>query len=337
MAGVTLGPAELARALGELRVHVEAVEVIQSAVPLPDYPGGPRPSSVLRVRGGGHVGQGENVAFDAAEHARFATSAQAWFRSLPHATLRVATVPRASDAPYERAALEAALIDLGLRQAGLSLSDLTGTRSAALRFVASFAVGSDPARVVAEQRARGYSGDFKVDVDPTWAPGTIATLSREPSIAIFDFKMRGDAQLAQQLATLLPRTLLEDPPASFADFTAPSQRHRISRDAPLLDATAVSRAVARGEAVNLKAPRMAGPLEVLRGLGHALGTGSLAYMGGMFEVGVGRTQAQQLAALYCATAPNDLAPNLPSTVATTARCDSPLTIHLDSPGFGRTP
>jgi L-alanine-DL-glutamate epimerase-like enolase superfamily enzyme len=337
MASVTRGPAALARALGELRVHVEAVEVVQSAVPLPDYPGGPRPSSVVRVLGGGHIGQGENVAFDAAEHVRFASSAHAWFQSLPHATLRVATAPQKAGTPYERAAFEAALIDLGLRQAGLSLFDLTGTRSAALRFVASFAAGSDPARVMAEQRAQGYGGDFKVDVDPTWSPATIATLAREPSIVILDFKARGEAQFAQQLATLLPRAVLEDPPSGLADFTPSSQHHRISRDAPLHDASAVSRAVARGEAVNLKAPRMAGPLEVLRGLDHALGANTLAYLGGMFEVGIGRRQAQQLAALYCATAPNDLAPNLPSTVTPTARSNSPLTIHLDNPGFGSTP
>jgi hypothetical protein len=58
-----------------------------------------------------------------------------------------------------------------------------------------------------------------------------------------------------------------------------------------------------------------------------------AYLGGMFEVGVGRAQARQLAALYCGTAPNDLAPNVASA-RNSMRANSPATIYLDRPGFG---
>jgi L-alanine-DL-glutamate epimerase-like enolase superfamily enzyme len=329
-----LSPAELAAALGELSVHVDAVEVVPGAVHLPDYPDGPRPSSVLRLLGGRHMGQGENVAFVAAEHAQFASYASAWFYAQPsRSALHVGAALGTSGTPYERAALEAALIDLALRQAELSLFDLSGRQQAALRFVASFAAGSEPQRVIAERRAQGYSGDFKVDVDPAWDQTTIDALAHEPSIAILDFKMRCEPQFAQHLAVSMPHALLEDPPPAFEAL--PADRQRVSRDAPLLDAAAVALAVARGEAVNLKAPRMGGPLEVLRGLDHALRAGTLAYLGGMFEVSVGRSQAQQLAALYCASAPNDLAPNVPSTpLATTSRSHSPLTIRLDGPGFG---
>ena len=101
------------------------------------------------------------------------------------------------------------------------------------------------------------------------------------------------------------------------------------------DEHAVARARARGEAVNLKAPRMGGPLELLRGLERALaleqagepGARFSAYLGGMFEVGVGRAQARQLAALYCGTAPNDLAPNVASA-RNSQRANSPATIYL---------
>jgi hypothetical protein len=114
---------------------------------------------------------------------------------------------------------------------------------------------------------------------------------------------------------------------------------RISRDASVLDESAVLAVRARGEAVNLKAPRMGGPLELLRGLERALlgneaarGARGPVYFGGMFEVGVGRRQARQLAALYCSTAPNDLALN--EAEGTAPRMSSRAVISLDRPGFG---
>lgn len=116
----------------------------------------------------------------------------------------------------------------------------------------------------------------------------------------------------------------------------------MARDAAVGDARAVGEAVAEGEAVNLKAPRMGGPLELLRGLEIALRAGAPVYLGGMFELGVGRAQARQLAALYCGGGPNDLAAVAlaaeagPADVrATGIRAQtSPTTIALDAPGFG---
>ena len=82
--------------------------------------------------------------------------------------------------------------------------------------------------------------------------------------------------------------------------------------------------------MNLKAPRMGGPLEVARGLERARGD---CVPRGMFEVGVGRVQARQLAALYCPTGPNDLAPNRAEPL-TQGRENSPVLVRLDQPGFG---
>lgn len=108
----------------------------------------------------------------------------------------------------------------------------------------------------------------------------------------------------------------------------------------ITDEHAVATARARGEAVNLKAPRMGGPLALLRGLERALAPSEHphdarvpAYFGGMFEVGVGRQQARQLAALYCDAAPNDLALNQ-TAEPSALRTSSPVVIRLDRPGFG---
>lgn len=338
MVGVTpqLGPGALAETLARLEVRVDSAEVERSAVPLADYPGGPRPSSIVRLSGEGHLGFGENVAFYEQEHERFAAHVAAWARRNAGARLlHVGSAVLGEGTPYERAALEAALIDLALCQARLSLSALTGVETAQLRFVVSLAASPDPSAAVQHLRRQGFTGDLKIDVDPAWSPAILAAMANDPSVAVFDFKGRGDAALAAALYTS-STALLEDPPLGFDP--PPLALPRISRDASVADARSVAALSARGESVNLKAPRMGGPLEVLRGLELGRSTRrtevqaqALAYLGGMFEVGVGRSQARLLAALYCPSGPNDLALN-----GAEPRANPPALIRLDQPGFGRT-
>ena len=332
-------PGELAGLLEALDVRIESALVERHSVSLPDYPGGPRPSSVVRLSGGGCSGWGENVAFHEQDHERFAASVERWFAArAASAPSAVRSALGAEGTPYERAALEAALIDLALRQAGLSLYDLSGVPEASLRFVQSLAADPDPEAVIRRLREEGFHGELKVDVDPSWGERVLESLAQEPRIAIFDFKGRGDASLACRLGAACASALFEDPPSGFeAPNTTP--RSRVSRDASLLDERAVAAALARGEAVNLKAPRMGGPLAVLRGLQHAWAgkqpdSQPSAYLGGMFETHVGRAQARQLAALYCASAPNDLALNVANAAGPRERSESPAQIRLDQPGFG---
>lgn len=305
MVGVAprLSPAELARTLAALPVHLERAHVTQTAVPLPDYPGEPRPSSTVELHGAGLTGYGENVAFYGAEHVAFAEHVDEWARTAR--TSDALTVERAlADTAlprYERAALEAALIDLALRQAELSLYDLTDVPEAELRFVASLSGGADPIRAITRLRDTGFVGELKLDLDEHWTDHVLSELGHDPSLVILDFKGRGNAAFASRVAHAAPHALLEDPPegAEIAAF-------RVSRDAPLASAAEVSAVLALGCSVNLKAPRMGGPLEVLRALELAP---TRSYFGGMFEVGVGRQQARLFAALYCPSAPNDLALN----------------------------
>jgi len=290
------------------------------------------------LNGDGSIGIGENVAFFAREQQRFSDFVEGWLRERAGKRLHVGSALGEGGSPYERAALEAALVDLGMRQAGLSLHALTGVGAAELRFVLSLAACRQPEPMIRGLRALGYGGELKLDVDPSWSPRTLEVLAKDPSIVIFDFKSRADAVLAGRLYDLADGALLEDPPGSFGESTHAHER-RISRDASIVDERAVSAACARGESVNLKAPRMGGPLELLRGLERALppndmaaGKRDPAYFGGMFEVSVGRRQAQQLAALYCCNAPNDLALNEPA--AAIPRLRSPAVIRLDHLGFG---
>src|SRR5206468_2712084 len=84
-----------------------------------------------------------------------------------------------------RAALQGAVIDLSVRQNGLSLRELCGVAEAALRWVRSFGPRADAAAY-----GRALGGELKVDVHPAWSEGEIAALAGE-AVAILDFKGEG--------------------------------------------------------------------------------------------------------------------------------------------------
>jgi L-alanine-DL-glutamate epimerase-like enolase superfamily enzyme len=327
--GGRLGPGDLARALAALPVDVAALECASGLLALPDYPDEPRPTTIVTLSGGGQVGFGENVAFTRAAHATFV-------RRLAGSPATAGTVgqlteafaARLPDDPHGRAAVEAALIDLALRQARLSLARLCEADAGTpLRQVWSFAARPDAAVHARAQLAADPARRFKIDVDPSWSDADLAELAQLPrdAIAVFDFKDRGDSTLAARLSHLCPGALFEDPPAG-------TVHPHIARDRSLSTPLDVAEAAQRGEAVNLKAPRMGGPLAVLAGLHLARERGVLAYLGGMFEVGPGRQQARQLAALFCPASPNDLAP-IAGALGSAPRAGAVLG---DVPGFGAT-
>jgi hypothetical protein len=295
-------------------VRVTEIRCRSGRVALADYPGG-RPSTLVALSGDGHTGFGEHVGFSDGEQQAFVHGVEGM---LARAAGPVGAIVPSEIELYARAALEGALIDLAMRQAEVSLRDLCGVDEAPLRWVRSFGARPDAAA-----HGRALGGELKVDVDPRWTDEQIAALAGE-AVAILDFKEEGTAALCGRLASALPRALLEDPPAG----AAPA---RVARDRPLRTATDVVAAVARGEWVNVKAPRLGGFLAALEAL--ALGR-PRAYFGGMFEVGPGREQARQLAALFCADAPNDLAPLVGALSSIAGQSPSP--VHLDGVGFGAT-
>lgn len=325
-----IGPGQLADAFEQLTVQVEGARARTTWITSAAYPGGPRPTTTVEVHGAGVTGRGENVAFTEKEHDDFVAQ-------LP-ALISPRTAPlehhlASGLAPYPRAALEAALIDLGLRQRKLSLADLCGVRQARLRWVTSFESTGDPVARMRALQAAGRSA-FKVDVDPLWPVQVIAALTADPAVVILDFKTLGSASLCGSLANALPAAIFEDPPDGCRAAV-------VARDRPLLTSDDVAAACDDGCLVNLKAPRMGGPIAVLRSLELARAAGDrhaahggTAYLGGMFEVGPGRQQARQIAALFCPLAPNDLAPidGAPGPPLG----PSPSVVRLDAVGFGGT-
>lgn len=327
----------LSARLGSLTVRVARAEVLVRVVPVPGYAGG-RPTSELRLYGPeGLAGAGEHVGWSGAVHEAFARDVAA--RSWAHegtvrelAELGALGHPAgAEEARYRRAALEGALLDLAFRQANCSLSALLGRPPAApVRYLFSFDATRATAEHVASVRARNPAARFKLDVDPAWTEREVAALASLACVETFDGKHRGDRALWALLRARFPHALFEDPPREFLDEVRSGPT---SEDQTVVTLEDVQRACAAGAAVNVKAPRMGGFLAALDALERARAAGRLAYVGGMFEVSVGRAQARCLAALCTPEGPNDLAPLFDDpTLARVA--PSPLSIDLGAVGFG---
>jgi L-alanine-DL-glutamate epimerase-like enolase superfamily enzyme len=321
--------ADLGATLAALPVVIEeaAGTIVPAAVP--SYPGGVRPSSVVTLAGGGALGRGEHVGWEDAAHVAF----QNRLRALPRGTWRVgdwsAAVAASGASAYDRATLEAAAIDLALRQHDTSFLALAGATAGSVRYVVSFERATDPA-AVAQLHPRV---ELKIDVDPTWDDRTLASLAALGRVAVLDWKGSGDVGDHERAHAALPDALLEDPHPGDAPWSA-SLRTRLSFDAPLSTAADLDRLPTPPVAVNLKPARMGGVLELLRCAARCAERGIGVYVGGMFEVGVGRTQLRALAAVLSPDGPNDIAP-IPLG---DARAERPLRlpVHAREPGFSAT-
>jgi L-alanine-DL-glutamate epimerase-like enolase superfamily enzyme len=321
-------PEALADALARLSFVIEGAAVASGECTVPSYPWGPRPTSVITLAGGGVAGRGEHVGWTAEAHATFRTTALPMSRGTVGefvAALRAAGAP-----PYDRAALEAAVIDLALRQRGVDLFDLVGAARAPVRYVESFARRPDAAAHARRLRAAAPAIALKVDVDPAWDARVLEELAAVGGIAVLDFKTSGAAADHEHAHRCCPAALIEDPAPAAGPWSA-SLRQRLAADASVTSAADIDRLPIRPAAVNLKPARMGGALETLAAAARCAALGVAVYMGGMFEVGPGRLQVQTLAALLCPDAPNDVAP-----IALSDRpAPRPARLVLDArPGFG---
>jgi L-alanine-DL-glutamate epimerase-like enolase superfamily enzyme len=296
-------------------------------VVLPVYHDGQRPSSIITLCGAGERGHGELVAWTRAAHEDFA----ARVRDIPRGAVRLGewsvAVGKQFPDPYERAALEAAALDLALLQHGTNLFRLSGATPRPVRYVVSFGRAHDPLPLVAREPA---DAQLKIDVDPSWSEGTWAALAELGRVAVLDFKGNANAVDLDRALRILPDAFVEDPGPSV--HLPAALRARLSADAPLTSAEALDALPVRPAAANVKPARMGGVLEALACVARCEALGIATYFGGMFEVGSGRRQLRDLAALLAPDGPNDIAP----LAVAAERAPRPARLEVDSarPGFG---
>jgi L-alanine-DL-glutamate epimerase-like enolase superfamily enzyme len=295
-----------------------------------------RLSTLIRLRGAGEEGIGEDVTYDGVDQeilqAAGATLPLAGSYTLGSfaellAGLDLFPQPpqREVSARYRKWAYESAALDLALRQAGTTLHAALGREPQPVWFVVSLRLGEPPTLAPLEQRLEPYPGlRFKLDPTSSWDEQLIAELVGTGAVDSVDFKgyysgsivdQAPDPILYQRVAEAFPEAWIEDPALTpETDAVLAPYRDRFSWDAPIHSIEDIEALPYPPRMVNIKPSRLGGLRNLLDAYDYCAERGIGNYGGGQFELGVGRGQNQYLASLFHPDAPNDVAPsafNLP--------------------------
>ncbi len=315
-----------------------------------------RKSTVIRLRGAGEDGLGEDVTYDAVDHdilqAAGPNLALAGRFTLSSFCARLAELQLFPEPPqrevssrYRTWAYESAALDLALRQAGQALHEALGRKPQPVRFVVSLRLGEPPTLEPLQQRLQAYPGlRFKLDPTSSWDEQLIAKLVATGAVDSVDFKglyhgsivdQPADPVLYRRVAEAFPAAWIEDPALTpETDAVLAPYRERFSWDAPIHSIADIDALPYPPRMVNIKPSRLGGLHSLLDAYDYCAERSIGNYGGGQFELGVGRGQNQYLASIFHADAPNDVAPtgfNLPDPPA--GLPSSPLAVAPSSVGF----
>ena len=289
-----------------------------------------RVTTVVRLRGGGREGRGEDVTYESEDQDRFQGAGpvlplagrhdlDAFSRHLEGLELFPAPPRREVARDYRRWAFESAALDLALRQAGRSLAGVLGREPRPVRFVVSLGLGRPPTAEPLRARLALYPGlRFKLDPSSAWDDALVAELRALGVVDTVDLKghYRGtpvdqepDSGLYRRVAEGLPGAWIEDAALTpETDAVLRPHRARLTWDAPIHSVEDVLALPFEPRAINVK-PSRSGSLARLCALyDHCARRKIACYGGGQFELGPGRGQIQVLASLFHPDAPNDVAP-----------------------------
>ena len=310
--------------VGGLSVEVESVEV--ERLELRVSPEFTRVTSVVRLRGGGEEGAGEDVTYDgeAHDHPRLpledAHDLHSFSQLLGAQELFVAEPSQHAYVDYRRWAYESAALDLALRQADRSLPHVIGREPRPLTFVISTRLPEDdPAGPVRAWREHYPTLRFKLDPTSDWDEGLVEELAATGAVACLDLKgqyrgtvvdQRADARLYSLVAEGFPDAWLEDPDLDDpeADAVLEPHRGRITWDAPIHSVADVDALAFAPRCLNVKPSRFGSVQRLFDFYDACEERGVVLYGGGQWELGPGRRHIQLLASLFHPETPNDVAP-----------------------------
>jgi hypothetical protein len=315
-----------------------------------------RLSTVIRIRGGGHEGVGEDVTYDALDHVALQDAgpvqdlAGSWTiasfsEHVGGLDLFPAEPVRDVSRLYRRWAFESAALDLALRQAGTSLGQALGREPRPVTFVVSLRLGRPPTIDPVRRRLDRYpSLRFKLDPISEWSDELIAELVATGAVDSVDFKgfyvgtvvdQPPDPDLYRRVAEAFPEAWLEDPGLNEATIPVlEPHSDRFTWDAPIHSIADIEALPYPPRMVNVKPSRFGGLRALLDAYDYLDERGIGAYGGGQFELGPGRGHIQYLASLFHPDTPNDVAPggyNLTDPPA--GLPESPLEPRVSKTGF----
>ncbi len=320
--------------LAELPIAIESYELEdRDRVLSPTFT---RPATLIRIRGGGEEGLGEDVVYDDLDHFALRDAGPVHDLTGPANLGELCELAGSLDLfgdaqpvrefsrLYRRWGFESAALDLALRQAGRSLGDALGIEPAPLNFVcstrlSSFAEGGGSTTAPVRNRLAKYPTlRFKLDPENDWSDELIAELVEIAEIDVLDLKgyyegtpvdVDTDPELYRKVAEAFPEALLEDPDlneetkAVLEPYSA-----RISFDAPIHSVADIEKLPVRPAMVNVKPSRIGDLRELLDTYEWCGREGIGMYGGGQAEQTVGRGQIQYLGSLFHPATPNDTAP-----------------------------
>jgi L-alanine-DL-glutamate epimerase-like enolase superfamily enzyme len=319
--------------VAQLPVQIESVEL--EGLELEVTSDFTRVSTLVKLRGGGELGIGEDVTYDALDQIALQDAGgsldlagsytiDSFSRHLEEAELWPAPPVREVSRLYRRWAFESAALDLALRQAGRSLAEAVGREPRPVRFVVSMRLGApgskEPETAVRVIRLlERYPGTrFKLDPTNTWSRELVRELVETGAVDSVDLKgfytgtpvdVETDPELYRLVGEAFPNAWIEDPDVNEATRPILEPHHeRITWDAPIHSVADIEERPWKPRMVNIKPSRF-GPVRALfEAYDYCAREGIGAYGGGQFELGAGRGQIQYLASLFHPDTPNDVAP-----------------------------
>jgi hypothetical protein len=314
-----------------------------------------RKTTIVRLRGSGEEGIGEDVTYHAEEHDRVQERgpdlplAGSW--TLESFSGHLATLPFFEGEPaqhayhdYRRWAYESAALDLALRQAGRSLGEAIGRQPRPVSFVVSGGLDDPPSTERLHAWLALYPTlRFKLDANPAWTDELVEELAATGAVDSVDFKgqYRGtvvdtppDPVLYRRVAEGLPSAWLEDP--GLTDETRAvlePHRDRVTWDAVIHSVEDIEALPWPPRTVNVKPSRFGSVERLFAAYDYCEAKGVGAYGGGQWELGPGRGQIQLLAALNHPSTPNDVAPREFNLDPRAGLPTSPLTVTPREAGF----
>jgi hypothetical protein len=298
------------------------------AVITPDFE---RRTTLVQISGGEFTGVGEDVVYSPEEHLEYqalgAVHQLAGTRTIGEFCELIESLDLFPTAPQMEAsrlyriwAFESAALDLALLQNGLSLGQALKREPRPMNYVASTGLGDPPTlEPVTKRLALDPTLRFKLDARSSWTPEIFEHLVASGAVDSIDFKgmYRGtsvdqpaDPMLYQRVVDAFPDAWLEDPDLSSDEAMAvlAGEHHRITWDAPIHAIADIEALPFAPRMVNIKPSRIGKLRELCATYDYCATHRIGAYGGGQTELGVGRGQAQYLAALFHPDTPNDLAP-----------------------------
>ena len=306
-------------ALAGLDVQVDDYVLQRRVQPVPS--GWTRVTTTVVLRGGGEQGEGEDVTYTASDHDGFPAGEQlaggwtleGFSRHVGGLELWAEEPAMAASRDYRRWAFESAALDLGLRQAGHSLAELTRRAYQPVHFVASTRADVEP------YLALNPELEFKLDVEEDWDRERMDRLAALDRVRVLDLKAyyRGtsvdlapDPALYRAVAEAFPDVVIEDPWLEDGCREAlHGAEDRLSFDAPVHSLGDLDGLPLAPRWLNMKPSRFGTVQGLLECVDACEQRGIRMYGGGQFELGPGRRQIQRLAGLFYADGPNDVAPS----------------------------